>query len=237
MQVSQWALNIVQAFKDQDSLEVVRMLDPKIVIKNKDKVNHANSLADFSQARHFLQTKSICPDVMGQETFYNWCISFLTHSHLLSQKSSWENQGLDNEIFSAFTKCFTSFIEICKWDALDGPWISSIVDHLCALLIQYAKAADIEAMMYPYLIKQQSPDATPSDSQKVESAISSMVNLFKVVINSTKETDNRKVASYFVVLHNIRASFMVNQFFLCDRFFKTLERPDGIDLDSLPKGW
>ena len=67
-----------------------------------------------------------------------------------------------------------------------------------------------------------------------------MVNLFKVLINSSKsafDTDNRKVASYFVVLHNIRASFMVNQFFLCDRFFKTLERPDGIDLGSLPKGW
>jgi len=126
---------------------------------------------------------------------------------------------------------------------MDGKWISPIVDHLCGLLIQYAKAADVEAMMNPYLIKQQSPDATPSDSQKVEAAISLMVDLFRILITSPKKPpeniDTRKAASYFVVLHNIRASFMVNQFFLADRFFKHIDEADkhGVDLSVLPKAW
>jgi len=33
---------------------------------------------------------------------------------------------------------------------LDGAWISPIVDHMCVLLLQYAKAADVETMMNPY---------------------------------------------------------------------------------------
>ena len=106
MQVNQWALKIAQAIKDRDGIEVVRMLDPKIVIKNKDKVSYSNSLVDFEAARQYLQTKNLCVDPNGQESFSNWCIGFLIHSHLLSSKSSWENQGLENEISSNFTKCF-----------------------------------------------------------------------------------------------------------------------------------
>jgi hypothetical protein len=69
---------------------------------------------------------------------------------------------------------------------LDGQWISPIVDHMCVLLLQYAKAADVETMMNPYQIKQQSPDATPSDYQKVESTISLMEDLFRTVQSSKK---------------------------------------------------
>jgi hypothetical protein len=62
MQVEKWALNIVQGIKDRDSREIVEMLDPKIVIKNKDKVSEANSAQDFAPARHLLATKKICVD-------------------------------------------------------------------------------------------------------------------------------------------------------------------------------
>jgi hypothetical protein len=76
---------------------------------------------------------------------------------------------------------------------MDFQWISPVVDHMCVLLLQYAKCADVESMLNPYAIKQASPDATPSDSQKVESTISLMESLFRTVQSSAKSTpDNRK---------------------------------------------
>lgn len=35
----------------------------------------------------------------------------------------------------------------------------------------------------------------------------------------------------------IRASFMINQFYLTERFFKLFDRTEGIDLGTLPKSW
>jgi hypothetical protein len=122
---------------------------------------------------------------------------------------------------------------------MDGLWVSPIVDHMCILLLNYAKAADHETMKNPYQMKQQSPDATPSDSAQVQSTISLMENLFRTLQSSAKQSnDNRKQSSFFCVLHMIRASFMINQFYLCERFFKLFDRPpEGVDLKELPKSW
>lgn len=92
-------------------------------------------------------------DPVDHDHFTNWCISFLIHSQLLSQKTSWEHSGAENEIFSAFKKSFESFEKICKWEPLDGEWISPIVDHMCTLLLEYAKSADAETLNNPYLLK------------------------------------------------------------------------------------
>jgi len=62
------------------------------------------------------------------------------------------------------------------WDNMDGKWISPIVDHMCILLVEYAKAADAEMQTNPY---SQAQDSTSSDSQKIESSLSLMEQLFR----------------------------------------------------------
>ena len=70
-----------------------------------------------------------------------------------------------------------------------------------------------------------------------------MTDLFKTLQSSAapdKGSDKRlKQPSCFCVLHMIRASFMINQFFLSTRFFKLIDsaKSDGVDLGSMPKSW
>lgn len=106
MQAGQWAATIVQSLFDHKGAEVVKLLDPKITIKNKDKISFTNSQQDFMQAKKMLQQFGFTNDPEQHEHFTNWCIGFLIHSQLLSQKTTWDNQGVENEIFGAFTKSF-----------------------------------------------------------------------------------------------------------------------------------
>jgi|LakMenEpi03Aug12_release.lakeMendotaPanAssembly.Ray.scaffolds.fasta_scaffold5053597_1 hypothetical protein len=54
MHTGQWAQSIVQAMIEKQGNDVVKMLDPKISIKNKDKFSLANNIQDFTQAKKMI---------------------------------------------------------------------------------------------------------------------------------------------------------------------------------------
>ena len=239
MQTGEWALLIVQAIFEKEGKNVIKLLDPNISIKNKERISLGNNIQDFVQAKKMIQQTGISQDPVEHDNFMNWCIFFLIHSELQTLKTSQKNPGAENEIFNSFKKSFESFEKICKWEHFDGEWISPIVDHMCNLLLDYAKYADVETLNNPYLLKSQNSDATPSDYQKVENAITLMEGMFRTVNSSDKKQPDksRRYSSYFCVLHLIRAQFMINQFNNSERFFRFLARDDGIDQTRLPKNW
>ena len=60
--------------------EVVKLLDPKIIIKNKDKISYTNNIQDFAQAKKMIQQTGMSSDPNEHDYFVNWCIGFLIHS-------------------------------------------------------------------------------------------------------------------------------------------------------------
>jgi len=63
------------------------------------------------------------------------------------------SKTIESDIFNAYAKSFTAFQKVCSLEHLDGQWLGPIVDHMCAMLVQYAELADIEAKQDPHLKK------------------------------------------------------------------------------------
>ena len=125
-------------------------------------------------------------------------------------------------IFSTFRDSYLGFESVCgNFDIMDGSWISSIVDHMTELLVNYAEETDLEHSALRKAVNQQS-----SANENVEAALTTMNNLFsKLIKGKNLAPDYRKFASYHLTIHFLRVKFSLNNF-KCDLHFSYMDRID-----------
>ena len=94
-----------------------------------------------------------------------------------------------NDVYIAFCKSFNGFMKVCSFEYLDGQWLGPIVDHMCALLVQYAEAADAESLaeLFHQSGAAKSPNSNqpaPTDSENnknTKNAKTLLTDLFRVL--------------------------------------------------------
>ena len=88
------------------------------------------------------------------------------------------------ETYDAFVKSFDGFKNICGLDQLDGRWLGPLVDHMCALLVKYAEAADKEPSTSMNYLSQPENIMKPAGEQENENtkeAYNKLTALFRVL--------------------------------------------------------
>lgn len=166
-----WSNNVVSAVDRRDANKLIGLLDPKMQIRGKEKIDIENLPQEMMVARKQLQQLQIAHDSTESDNFMQWCLLFLNHSKMLDQQGSWTvGNGSQTDLFNAFIDCFKAFEKVCGMDFFDGKWISPIVEHMTELLVTYAEDADEENFATPYTKSNAFVTDSNSDSQKVEKA-------------------------------------------------------------------
>ena len=141
---SHWIFQLATQLERRNAPHVVELLNPKVQIKGKDKIDQEQNPQEFMQAKRVLNENGIALEQAEWEAFLHWGINFLKHSRFLDQQGSWESTCNANEVFQAFQESYRGFEKVCGFEVMDGKWISMIVDHMTEMLVGYAEEADYE---------------------------------------------------------------------------------------------